>query len=291
MSNPVDPGAYSRSQSALRPLAIDVISVQSQVVYGRVGNNVAVPALQAQGLTVATVPTVMFSNTPHYSTFHGGAIPAEWFGGYLSDLFARDALSALQAVITGYMGDPQQIRLLADWIVKVIALRPTLQVVMDPVLGDHDTGQYVSPDMAQAYQRYLLPLANGLTPNGFELQQLTGLSATDIDSVVSAARHLLVGRTQWVVVTSAAPAEWPDNQMLVAVVTRDEQKILSHARIDATPKGTGDLFGATLTGRLLAGASIFEAASYACDQLISALQLTYQMQSAELLLPPDMGSG
>ena len=288
MSNPVEPGAGTQAQFALRALAIDVVSVQSQVVYGRVGNNVAVPALQAQGLTVATVPTVVFSNTPHYPTFHGGAIPAEWFGGYLSDLFARDALGGLRAVLTGYMGGPEQARLLADWLVQVIASRPALQVVMDPVLGDHDTGQYVSPDMAQAYQHHLLPLADGLTPNGFELQQLTGVTATDIDSVVSAARSLLVGRTQWVVVTSAAPAAWPANQMLVAVVTRHEQKILSHARIDASPKGTGDLFSATLTGRLLSGASVFDAASYACDQLICALQLTHRMQSAELLLPPAM---
>jgi len=161
--------------------------------------------------------------------------------------------------------------------------------VIDPVLGDHDTGQYVSPDMADAYLSHLLPLADGLTPNGFELQQLTGVAGSDIDSVVTAARRLLTGRTQWIVVTSAAPAAWPDNQMLVAVVTRHEHKILSHARIDISPKGTGDLFSATLTGQLLSGASLFDAASYACDQLIEALTLTRQAQSAELLLPPTAG--
>jgi len=289
LSNTIEPGIISDPVSALRPLPIDVVSVQSQVVYGRVGNNVAVPALQAQGLTVANVPTVIFSNTPHYPSFHGGSIPAEWFSGYLDDLFARNALGQVRAVLTGYMGGPQQAELLAAWIARLLKARPALQVVIDPVLGDHDTGQYVSPDMADAYPRHLLPLADGLTPNGFELQQLTGSTASDIDSVVAAARRLLTGRTQWIVVTSAAPAAWTDDQMLVAVVTRHEHKILSHARIDASPKGTGDLFSATLTGQLLSGASLVDAAAYACDQVIAALELTRQAQSAELLLPAIAG--
>ncbi|WP_205622396.1 hypothetical protein [Xanthomonas arboricola] len=86
-----------------RPLPLDVVSVQSQAVYGRVGNNVAVPTLEAQGLSVAAVPTVVLSNTPHYPTMHGGALPIEWFEDYLHDLSARGALSALRAILVGYL--------------------------------------------------------------------------------------------------------------------------------------------------------------------------------------------
>ena len=83
-----------------------MVSVQSQVVYGRVGNNVATPVLLRAGLEVAIVPTVVFSNTPHYPTIHGGCIPDDWLPGYLSDLKARRALSQLRAVLVGYLGRP-----------------------------------------------------------------------------------------------------------------------------------------------------------------------------------------
>src|SRR5690606_27089372 len=99
-----------------RPMRIEVVSVQSQVVYGQVGNNIAVPTLQAMGLRVAAVPTVVLSNTPHHPTLHGGPIPDDWFAGYLDDLVARGAVDRLRAVLVGYLGGPAQAEILADWI-------------------------------------------------------------------------------------------------------------------------------------------------------------------------------
>lgn len=268
-----------------RPLALDVVSVQSQVVYGRVGNNVAVPTLEALALSVAAVPTVVFSNTPHYPTMHGGALPIEWFDGYLQDLSARGALHALRAILIGYLGNPQQADVLARWARARLKECSNLRIVIDPVMGDHDHGIYVDPGLVEAYRRDLLPLADGLTPNGFELAHLTGLAVNDVESVVAAARTLLTGHTQWVAVTSAAPEAWAKDEMQVVFVTRTQAEVIVHPRINATPKGTGDLFCATLTGYWLSGLDLAEAAAQACDHIVQVLRHTERAECAELLLP------
>lgn len=267
------------------PLRLDVVSVQSQVVYGRVGNAVAVPALAAHGLSVAAVPTVLLSNTPHYPSLHGGVIPLPWFEGYLSDLRARGALRQLRAVVVGYLGEPAQAAALAVWIARLREELPELQLFVDPVIGDHDSGIYVDPGMIDAYRRHLLPLADGITPNGFELAQLVPDHGRAPESVFAAARRLLTGRTRWVVVTSAAPEAWEAGCMWVAVVTRDTTRVIRHPRLSADTKGTGDLFSAELAARLLAGIPLDEAVAQACERIVAALRHTLLHRSGELLLP------
>lgn len=273
------------SSTALRPLDIDIVSVQSQVVYGSVGNSIALPAFTQQGLRVAAVPTVILSNTPHYASLHGGALPVEWFAGYLDDLSARGALQQLRAIQAGYLGSAEQAGVLARWIKEQLAKRPDVRAHVDPVIGDHDHGVYIDPAIVSVYREHLLPLANGLFPNGFELGHLTGHRVDTIDQVVAAARTLLGRRTEWVIVTSAAPTTWNAGQMRVAVVTATTVDVIDHARVDAAPKGTGDLFSAVVTSRLLAGRSILEAARQGCNTVVAAVTLTHDRHCAELLLP------
>ena len=180
--------------------------------------------------------------------------------------------------------------MLARWTQGLQAERADLRVVIDPVMGDHDHGIYVDTDMAEAYRQLLLPLAHGLTPNGFELAHLTGRPVDDTESVVAAARTLLTGCTQWIAVTSAAPDTWAHGEMQVVLVTRAQAHVITHARIDAVPKGTGDLFCAALTGHWLNGATLPEAIARACQTIVQALRHTHNAQCAELVLPSRVAS-
>lgn len=270
------------------PLPVDVLSIQSQVVYGTVGNNAALPVFARFGIRACAVPTVLFSNTPHYDSIHGGAIPPAWFAGYLEDLERRRALEQLRAVVLGYLGSPEQAEILADWLTDLRRRRPHVRISIDPVLGDTDSGLYVRPELAERYRGRLVACADLITPNQFELGYLSQSGGTCIASrqeAVIAARSLLKGRLKTVIVTSGPGAR--AREIVNLVVGAEGVGESRHPRIDSDVKGTGDAFHAALNAGLLRGDPLEKATRTAGDWVAQALAYTAAENSGELRFPPE----
>ncbi len=286
--NALDPSkAPTPSEPTLaKPSPVDVISIQSQVVYGCVGNNAALPILIAAGYRVVAVPTVILSNTPHYETLHGGALPIEWFKGLLQGLDERGVTQGARAILCGYLGEAAQAEALAQWLPQVRARHPSLKVFIDPVMGDRNDGLYVDPGLVSHYREKLLPLADGLTPNHFELELLAGRTLSSMDEVIVAAQELLNSGPQWIVVTSAAPSAAAAGTLQVAVVTREDVTVFSHRHISIpdSVKGTGDVLTADLVARILGGQPLVQAAQQACARITQMLERTRLLGWEELAL-------
>jgi pyridoxine kinase len=219
-----------------------VLSVSSQVVWGPVGNSAAVPALQAVGHEVLSLPTITLSNHPGHGPPAGFRTSAEDMARMLAALDALGALQGLDAVLTGYFASAGQV----EEVAALLARTTVPYVLVDPVMGDHGR-LYVPQEVADAIRSALLPRASCITPNGFELGLLCGLPVTGIDSAITAARSLGVDE----VLATSIPAD--DGHIATLLVTpRDVHSIIT-PRLAKVPHGTGDfLSGLYLAARLAA---------------------------------------
>lgn len=260
----------------------DVISIQSQVVHGHVGNSAAVFPMQAAGLEVAAVPTALLSNHPHYPTMRGRILQSELLADLLRGVEERGLVDQAKAVVTGYLGSVENAHVVADFLRRARTRNPSLLYVCDPVIGDDDLGIFVDEGLIAIFRDALVPMASIITPNRFELGRLSNREVRSVLEVDTAARALCERGTRAVVTTGCVLDDTPPGSVETRVGSSIQSSGTAITQLPIRPCGTGDLFTALLIVRLLAGMTVHEAAAGATKEIFAVLERTRAAGATEM---------
>ncbi|MSO75925.1 MAG: pyridoxal kinase [Alphaproteobacteria bacterium] len=257
-----------------------VLSIQSRVVYGHVGNSIAVPALQRLAIGAWPLDTVVLSNHPAHGGYRGRPVPAANLRDLLQGLAERGLLARPAAVLSGYLGLAETGWVVSEAVDAVRAAHPGALYCCDPVMGDRPTGLFVQADIPAVFRDRLVPLADLATPNAFELEQLTGQPVTGRVEAVRAAR-LLLGRGQRLVVVTGIGS---GTAIETLAVTHAAVWSVTVPRINVPSNGAGDLFTAVFLGRYLEKADPARALGLAASTVQAVLLATEAEAGDELAL-------
>jgi pyridoxine kinase len=271
-----------------------VISIQSQVAFGHVGNSAAVFPMQMHGIDVIAVPTTLLSNRPGYPTVRGRVLDAQLVADLLLGVEERGALDTAKMILSGYLGSPEIAAVVADFVARAKASHPHLIYCCDPVLGDRDRGLFVHADIPPLVRDRLCPLADIITPNHFEFEWLCGAKAATTDQMIEAAQALLARGPSTIVVTSAELEDKPAGEIDSLAVERCQAWRVRTPKLPISPNGTGDLFAALFASARILGSDTPDALAHAASAIFAVLERTAIsgteemriVESAELLAHP-----
>lgn len=242
------------------PLAL---ILSSYIAAGRIGGGAQQIALAVSGIDPVLVPTVMLGASPAKGG-RGRATDPELFQQLLDGVEGQGVLARLDLLITGHFSLPEQVLLACATIEKARASSRQLIVIVDPVLGDSPKGLYVIPEVAQVLAARLVPLADWLTPNLWELSHLTGREIADAAGAAAAVQAL--GKSALV---TSAPAGAGEIGLLCCEPTG--ATLIAHGRVARAPNGTGDLVTAMFGAGLVEGLEPSAAAERAARAVAQAL--------------------
>ena len=229
-----------------------VLSISSQVVYGHIGNSASAFVLQRMGHDVLAAPTIILSNRPGYKAIAGERADPQKLDAMLEAVLENGWLADVDAILTGYIPAAAHAEFCASWIARIKALNPGALYLCDPIIGDEPGGIYIDGAAASAVRDRLLPLADIVTPNAFELGWLSGRAIPDAVSAVAAACAL--GRPA--VVATSAPAR--DGMIANILVEGRVAAATASPRRTVLAHGTGDFFASLLLSHRLRGLTAIE---------------------------------
>jgi pyridoxine kinase len=263
---------------------MSILSIQSHVAYGYVGNAAAVFPLQRMGFEVWPVHTVQFSNHTGYDSWTGDVFSPRHVGDVIRGVAERGVFGRCQAVLTGYVGDIALGDVVMEAVGRVRAASPQALYCCDPVMGDVDTGFYVRPGLLEFFREVAVPAADLITPNQFELEALADGSVDTLAHAVEAAQALRARGPDTVVVTSLRRGDAEPGNIEMLAAAPDGAWLVSTPMlsIEPAPNGSGDMVAALLLAHLLRQRPIAEALELATATIYAVFEATVAAASREL---------
>ena len=262
---------------------MQILSIQSWVAYGHVGNASAMFPLQRLGAEVWAVNTVQFSNHTGYGDWTGDVYSGAQVARLIDGIEARGALARCDAVLSGYMGDKAIGHTILDAVRRAKAANPACIYCCDPVIGDDDTDIYVRPGIPEMIRDEALAAADIATPNLFELRLLTGLPCGSLAEVkrAIAALHRLGPKT--ILLTSTRTEETPADAMDMLCSENGDFHLLRTPLLPVHVNGAGDAIAALFLFHRLRSGSAPAAMAKAGSAIFGVLRRTAEAGSREIL--------
>lgn len=254
-----------------------VLTIQSHVAWGHVGNAAAVFPLQRLGIEALPIHTVQFSNHTGYGAHTGQVFGAVHVRELIEGLAARRVLERCDAVLSGYLGDAATGAAILEAVAMVKAANPQALYLCDPVMGDVGRGLFVRPGIPEFLRDAALDHADLITPNQFEFEWLCGRALASTEDTVAAARGLMASRDlSAIIVTSLRTADIAADQLATLAVSRDAawRVLTPYLALEPLPNGMGDVFSAVLLGARLRGAALPQALEHAVSTLYGLVAAT-----------------
>lgn len=263
-----------------------VISIQSHVAFGHVGNAAAVLPLQRMGFEVWPIMTVQFSNHTGYGAWTGDVFTSEHIRSLVQGMIERGAFDTCHGVLSGYMGDVGLGDAILEIRDEVKKRNPKAMYACDPVMGDVGRGIFVRPEIPDYMREKAVPAADVVTPNQFELELLTGVNVRHLEDALRGARKVVDMGPSVVLITSLQHSETRENEIEMLAVTPQGAWLVSTPMLplNPPPNGAGDAVSALFLGHLLQGAGVPEALSRTACSIFKVFEATYAAGTRELQL-------
>jgi len=263
---------------------VKILSIQSAVAYGHVGNSAAVFPLQRIGVEVLPVYTVNFSNHTGYGAWRGPLISPDDVRDVITGIEERGVFDQIDVVLSGYQGSEGIADVILDAVARVKAANPDAVYACDPVMGNAKSGCFVAPAIPVLLRDRVVPAADIITPNQFELGYLTDTEPDTLESTLASVDLIRTSGPRTVLVTSVERPDRPAGTIEMLAVTDDGAWLVQTPLLPFKANGSGDVTAALFTAHLRRTGDAADALGRTVSSVFDLLQRTYESGQRELQL-------